>query len=229
MTSTSAPRQTIRFLAAFGLYFGVLWLMWNSWPVYPIKLFVVLLHEASHGIMAVVTGGSIREISVNPMQGGFCRCPGGNAFLTLSAGYLGSALWGAGFLIVARGATRLVRVVMGAVGVLILALSVFYTRSLFAMAFGLVSGGLLLALARFFGTGVNQLVLTVLGMTSCLYTVLDIKSDVLDRPELRSDARMLAELTGIPTVVWGTLWIALAGAVIWFLIRKEISHTGGSR
>jgi hypothetical protein len=43
--------------------------------------------------------------------------------------------------------------------------------------------------------------------------VLDIKSDVLERPELRSDAFMLAELTGIPTVVWGFLWISAALAV----------------
>ena len=40
--------------------------------------------------------------------------------------------------------------------------------------------------------------------------MLDIKSDILDRPELRSDARMLAELTGVPTLVWGGLWIAIA-------------------
>jgi hypothetical protein len=50
----------------------------------------------------------------------------------------------------------------------------------------------------------------VLGLTSCLYAVLDIKSDVLDRPELASDARMLAELTGIPTTAWGVLWVAVA-------------------
>ncbi|HIF24510.1 MAG TPA: M50 family peptidase, partial [Gemmatimonadetes bacterium] len=56
----------------------------------------------------------------------------------------------------------------------------------------------------------NQGVLLTLGLTSCLYAILDIKSDILDRPELRSDAAMLGEITGIHTVVWGGLWITVA-------------------
>ena len=49
----------------------------------------------------------------------------------------------------------------------------------------------------------------VIGLTSCLYAILDIKSDILDRAHLRSDAYMLAELTHIPTVAWGALWIVI--------------------
>jgi hypothetical protein len=56
-------------------------------------------------------------------------------------------------------------------------------------------------------------------MTSCLYAVLDIKSDVLDRPHLPSDAAMLAEATGIPTVFWGILWIGVALVVCTSLFR----------
>jgi len=49
--------------------------------------------------------------------------------------------------------------------------------------------------------------------------VLDIKSDVLDRPYLPSDAAMLAEATGIPTVFWGMLWIGVALVVCTRLVR----------
>ena len=59
-------------------------------------------------------------------------------------------------------------------------------------------------------SAVNQGILLTLGLTSCLYAILDIKSDVLDRPELQSDAAMLGDLTGIDTVVWGGLWITVA-------------------
>eukprot|EP00425_Heterocapsa_triquetra_P025156 CAMPEP_0195122230 /NCGR_PEP_ID=MMETSP0448-20130528/125969_1 /TAXON_ID=66468 /ORGANISM="Heterocapsa triquestra, Strain CCMP 448" /LENGTH=51 /DNA_ID=CAMNT_0040159715 /DNA_START=86 /DNA_END=237 /DNA_ORIENTATION=+ len=51
-------------------------------------------------------------------------------------------------------------------------------------------------MGRLFGEEVNDLVLKVIGLTSCMYAVLDIKSDVLDRPYLRSDASMMAEATG---------------------------------
>ena len=59
-----------------------------------------------------------------------------------------------------------------------------------------------------------------LGLTSALYAILDIKSDILDRPHLRSDAFMLSELTGIPTVAWGAIWIAAALAVTFLLFRR---------
>ncbi|NIP98609.1 MAG: M50 family peptidase, partial [Akkermansiaceae bacterium] len=62
--------------------------------IYPLKIFVVMLHEISHGMMSVATGGGIDRIVLDPQQGGACYCGGGNAFLTLSAGYLGSLVWG---------------------------------------------------------------------------------------------------------------------------------------
>ena len=59
-----------------------------------------------------------------------------------------------------------------------------------------------------------------LGLTSVLYAILDIKSDILDRPGLESDAHMLAELTGIPTVAWGVVWIAVALIAAGLLLRS---------
>ncbi|MGH7541647.1 MAG: M50 family metallopeptidase, partial [Gemmatimonadota bacterium] len=82
--------------------------------------------------------------------------------------------------------------------------------------FGLLFGAGLVAAAVKLGWEGNRLVLTVLGLTSCLYAVLDVKSDVLDRPGLPSDAAMLATLTGIPTLVWGILWI---GAAVLFCVQ----------
>lgn len=59
-----------------------------------------------------------------------------------------------------------------------------------------------------------------MGLTSCLYAVLDIKGDILDRPELPSDAWMLAQLTNIPTMAWGVAWIAIALNVsAWLFLR----------
>ena len=34
-------------------------LLWNTFLIYPIKLFVVLTHEISHGIAAIVSGGKL--------------------------------------------------------------------------------------------------------------------------------------------------------------------------
>ena len=209
-----------RFLVGFVAFFMALWFLWGTWVVAPLKLFVVLLHEISHGLMAVATGGAIEKIVVTSDLGGACYCGGGDAFLTLSAGYLGSLLWGAALVLLAarlgRGSSWVVGIIGGFIGLV----SVLYVRNPFGLLFGLGFGAALLAGARYLSPVANRRVLWSLGLTSCLYAVLDIKSDVLDRPELRSDARMLAEMTGVPTVVWGGLWIAAALFVCWLLVRR---------
>ena len=206
----ASTRRKLNFLAGFVAYFGTVWFLWDTAAVYPLKVFVVLLHEISHAVVAVATGGAIDRIVLDPNQGGACYCPGGNAFLTLSAGYLGSLAWG-GLLISAGQAKRInSRWVTGAAGLLVVGLTLAYVRSIFGFGFGLAFGVALVIGAAKLSPAVNQSVLLTLGLTSCLYAILDIKSDILDRPELRSDAAMLGDITGIPTVVWGSLWITVA-------------------
>jgi hypothetical protein len=222
---TTTTRTRLKDLGAFALYFIALWFLWDTVVVYPLKIFVVLLHETSHAFAALATGGTVERIVLDPQQGGACYCPGGNAFLTLSAGYLGSLLWGGAILLAAR--SRRVRpgLITGILGVLTLGLTLLYVRSGFGFAFGLVFAGALLLASRRASPSVNRMVATVLGLTSVLYAILDIKSDILDRPHLRSDAAMLGELTGIPTMVWGFIWITAALALAFGLVRKAYWET----
>ncbi len=219
-TKRTRGSERLRFVAGFAVYFLALWLLWNTPAVYPLKIFVVLLHEISHGIMAFATGGTIQEIVINADQGGACLCPGGSPFLTLSAGYLGSLLWGALLLALAMRGGRWARFGMAAVGLMVLGVGAFFVRTGFGLAFAVLFSAALLASARYLPDTLNRTLLTALGLTSSLYAILDIKSDILDRPHLESDARMLAELTHIPTLVWGVLWIGIALAVSWWLLSR---------
>ena len=202
-------RRRLRFVAAFVCYFGAIWLLWPSPVLYPLKLFVVLLHELSHGLAAVITGGSIERIVLLAEEGGATYTRGGSAFITLSAGYLGSLLWGLALMFAARGRPRVVRSTLLALAFLVLAATIAFVRNPFGIAFGIIFGGVLFVAARRLKTAAQAVILAVLGMTSALYALLDIRSDVLDRPHLPSDAYMLGELTGIPTAFWGVFWIAL--------------------
>jgi hypothetical protein len=207
------------------VYAIAVWFLWDTVFVWPVQMFVVLLHELSHGLVAIATGGTIREIGLSPDQGGFCRCPGGNAFLTLSAGYLGSLAWGALFIEVGRSGGRTSRVLLGLLGAGILALGLLTVRSGFAIFLCLAAGAaLVLAAFRLEAQG-RKLLLTALGLTSCLYAVLDIKSDILDRPGLPSDATALARMTGIPALVWGLAWITASLIVCAWLLRRAWSRT----
>ncbi len=185
--------------------------LWNTWAVYPLKILVVFFHELSHGLMAVITGGSITEIRVDAAQGGLCVTAGGNRFLTASAGYLGSLTLG-GIILVLATRTRYDQIIATVIGGLLILISLLFVRPIisFGILFGLLSGLAMIAAGRYLSEGGNDFILKVIGLTSCLYAVLDIKNDVLDRPYLRSDARMLAELTHLPTLFWGLVWITIA-------------------
>ncbi|MYI46007.1 MAG: M50 family metallopeptidase [Gemmatimonadetes bacterium] len=201
----SAARRKLTFLAGFALYFTALWLLWDTPAIYPVKIFVVMLHEISHGIASLATGGTIDKIILDPYQGGACHCGGGNAFLTLSAGYLGSLLWGVVLLGLAGSRRVSNHVLLTVVGGLVVLLTALYVRNGFGLTFGLGFGTALVIAGRKLGPVASKVILTALGLTSCLYAILDIKSDVLDRPHLQSDAAMLAEMTPLSTTAWGAV------------------------
>jgi hypothetical protein len=214
-------RRRLALLAGFAIYFSVLWYFWDSVLVYPLKIFVVLLHEWSHAVALLATGGTLDLIALDPYQGGATLGSEGNPFLYLSAGYLGSLVCGA-LIVTGSRSKRQVRprFLTAVVGGTTIALTLLSVRNPFGILFGLVFGTALLAASLKVPPLWNRRILLTLGLTSCLYAILDIKSDILDRPELRSDARMLSELTGVPTVAWGLLWITLALAASALLLRR---------
>lgn len=201
----------------------VVLVFWNSFIVYPLKIFVVFLHELSHGLAAVATGGSIERIELSPQQGGVCYTAGGIRFFVLSAGYLGSLMWGA-LLLVLSSRTRMNRGIVGVLGALTLLVTVIYVRSMFGFAYGLLAGAAMLLVAVKLPEKVSDVLVKVIGVTSCLYAVWDIGSDVLTRSIPDSDASQLARITFIPAVVWGVLWILVSLAVI--VLAMRVSFKG---
>jgi hypothetical protein len=69
-------------------------ILWDSSIIYPIKIFVVLLHEISHAIAAIVSGGSVESISLDLNLAGNTVTKGGNQILIALSGYLGSLIFG---------------------------------------------------------------------------------------------------------------------------------------
>lgn len=188
---------------------AVVYAFWSTVFVWPLRVFVVLLHEVSHGLAAVATGGRIVSIELSPAEGGLCTTAGGWPFVVTSAGYLGSALWGALFLVFGtRGRPRAHRALVGTLGAALAALTLAYVRNPFGFAYTLVAGVLLLGIARWLPDGASGFVLRLFGVTSLLYAPWDIVSDLILRSVASSDASALARMTGVPSVAWGVLWLA---------------------
>jgi hypothetical protein len=199
---------------------AVVYVFWSTVFVWPLRVFVVLLHEVSHGLAAVLTGGRIVSIELSPLEGGLCTTLGGWPFVIASAGYLGSALFGALFLVLGfRGRPRTHRTVTGVLGAALVLLTLVYVRSAFGFAYGLVAGALLLAVARWLPEGASSFVLRLLGVTSLLYAPWDITSDLILRSVPASDAGALARMTGIPALAWGVLWLVASLAIAWRALK----------
>jgi len=198
-----------------------LWFLWNTRVVYPIRILVTFLHESSHGLAAVLTGGHIDRITVSSNGSGLCFTRGGWRWVILPAGYLGSMLWGSVILILAF-RTRLEKFVSLALGLCLVFLTVFYVRSWFGFAAGLLIGAALASAGRWLPEGANEALLTCIGSASCLYAVFDIRD--ITRVVGPTDASMFsAEILPLPPAVWAVLWGALAVVCLAVALRVALA------
>ncbi len=201
---------------------------WDSMAVYPIKILTVFFHELSHGLAAVATGGSMHSIELTADQGGLCWTAGGIRWVVLSAGYLGSLIWGSGLLWLAA-KTRWDREIVQTLGLMMIGVTAVYVRTGFGIAFGLGFGLALLALARQFGETVCDQFLRYVGLTSSFYVILDIKSDLIDRNIPQSDAFRLGEMLHLPGWVVGVGWMVVAVWLTFRVLESTMKPDPGTR
>lgn len=202
---------------------------WDFVFMYPVKLFVVVLHEMSHGIAAVICGGRIEQIQIDPQIGGFCRFSmPDNPFFQIfvaSTGYLGSIFWGALILIIAA-RTRYDRYVSLVIGLIVLMLTVFFIREVFGIIFCLSFSIIMLLSYKYMPDWFNDYAIKFLGMASCLYAIVDIKDDLIVRSGIGSDADAIARLFGIPqmSVAIGVIWIIISLTIL--VVALKIAGEG---
>ena len=201
--------------------------LWDTVFIYPIKIFVVMLHEISHGLMAEMVGGDIIKIEINALIGGSCTStrPSGfmPSFMIASAGYLGSLFWGAIIFLIAAH-TDYDRYLTAFIGFGSLLITYYVIRSgeLFGIVFCTAFSLFMLVSARFLPLIFHDYLLKFIGITSCLYVVLDIKSDLITRSGIGSDADQIAQMTGIPSVLIGIIWITIAITIVYYMLKKSI-------
>ena len=197
---------------------AVVFALWATPVVLPLKLLVVFFHELSHALVAILTGGRVESFSVDFRQGGEVWTRGGSRFLTLSAGYLGSLAIGVGLLFAALKLHR-DRAILTVLGGVMWAVLLLYVRDIPAALICGLTGAALIAAGRVLSEPVCDLILRVIGLTSVLYVPYDIYDDTIRRSELRSDARMLAEEFFGTTMMWGGLWLVIALGVVYWCLR----------
>ena len=193
-------------------------LCWEHPILYPLKLLVVFFHESSHALATLLTGGTVKELVINQQQGGHVISQGGNQFIIISAGYIGSLLWGVA-IYMASVKSRHDKLLMFALGLSVIIITIIFSGSLFSLLFGLLSGAAMLLIAKYLTDTYNDFILRLISLTSMMYAPLDIYSDTILRSYLQSDAYLLAEYTGGSTLLWGCIWFVISAAVIFYCLK----------
>ena len=206
-------------LTLLALYF------WHSPLVQPVKLLVVLLHEMSHGLMALASGGTVHDIIITPQEGGACQSEGGNALLIAAAGYLGSMFFGCMILRAGRGGSG-VPISFALLTLLVLGAAVTVLHDSYSRTFAFSLAGSFIVVGLLAPSALGAIFLRAIGTVSCLYAMFDIYSDVLAESAtsgaLPNDAETFASLTGLPVQVVGIGWLAVSILFFLAILRSSL-------
>ena len=205
---------------ALGVFF------WSSPVLFPFKLLVVLMHESSHAVAALLCGGSVVSISVTPDEAGLTRSMMVPSLLrqvvVSSAGYVGSTLSGCVLLFTAARAKEArwpLVLLAGWTGLVAL----LWVRDGFTLLFTAAMTLALIAAARFAPALARRGLLVFLATFSALYALFDIRDDLLHLTSVgETDAVILSRETHVPAIVWGVGWGLVSVLLVFVTLRAVL-------
>ena len=214
-----------RLLLASALSVVVSFVPFASLLLYPLRLFVTFIHEGSHALAAILTGGQAHQIAVMPDASGVTLTSGGFAPLIVMAGYVGASAYGGAMLTLARrpGAAR---TVLGTSGIVIALVDLLLVPNVFQNPFGLgwgiaIAASLLLAAKRL-PAGAAELTAMFLGVQCVVNSLYDLRtlvglSTLVNGPV--SDAVLMSQIFPLPPIVWAVLWGTLSLVILGAALR----------
>lgn len=198
--------------------------------VWPLRMLATLVHEGSHGLMTLLTGGGIDSVVIRADGSGTLTSYGGIRVLILFAGYLGTSVFGFLLLISATN-VKLVRVILDIYGVLFILLVVFYGRfDPLTVIAGVAAGVFLVNVANKAGTHIAMFISAFLGANIVMESVNDLLYLIVasSRGLAESDAGYMASEFMLPAVFWAVCWMAMSISFLMYGSYLFLSRLRGS-
>ncbi len=219
--------MTTRLWIAAGLCLAVSLTPWGPLILYPFTLFTTWVHESGHAAAAVLLGGSVASITIQPDTSGLTRSlmPASTfaQAIVASAGYLTASVVGC-LLLAASRVDRRAKGILWTIGALMLVTLVLWIRNLFGAVVVVGWAAVLFLLAGKRATrGVAGWAMTVLAIQVSLNAVFDIRTLFFVRGA--SDAATMQRLTGAPSWLWAAAWMGISV----FLLFSTLRATRGGR
>ncbi len=218
--TATLPQTTVRNLLLAGLLTIALYFIpYAGFVTYPLRLLVTFIHEGSHALAAILTGGFPHSMAIQPDGSGVTYTSGGWGTIISSAGYLGATFYGAVLIAALRrgfpGRTLLL-VTGGIVGLM----TVLLTRNLFGFFWGgLLCTGLIIG-ARKLSPEITSWAAGFIGIQCILNALFDLRTlfTLTVQGSRENDAANMAHMTLIPAPFWAGLWIVTAFVMLAFVL-----------
>lgn len=201
----------------------------------PLNQFATLVHEFSHAIVTVLTGGHVSGMTIvadGAGHGGLTMSRGGIEFFSIQAGYLGTAIFGS-LLVYLSQFHKLSKGILVGIGSIIGMASIFFIApTLFSANFVQAFFSLLWAVAMsaatiYAGLKLKDSNANLLVLFLAIYTAMDslraisiVLTAAMFGSRIWSDATVMEQLFVLPAVFWSFLWATLSvvmlGTTVWF-------------
>jgi Peptidase M50B-like len=200
--------------------------------LYPIRLFVTLIHESGHAMAAVITGGQVSYLQIMPNGEGvtWARTSDLTAWVYISGGYLGAAAFGATLLAALKKAGW--KSTLRLIGAYVLAVTLLWAHNpadnLFTLLVGLGLSGILFACSRYLNAEWAGFAVAFLAVQCCLNALTDLRillylTTATDRD---NDAVFMAQRYPLPPVVWACIWMLMAAGIMVPALRYYLAPAG---
>jgi hypothetical protein len=207
-------------LATAALVSVALWFVpFAQYLLYPIRIFVTLIHEGGHAVATVLTGGSVAWITVDPDTSGLTQSLGGVFGLIAMAGYVGATAFGAFCLQLSRSrrGARSGLVLLGAITLLVTGLWVRpFGPGYFAFISGAAIGIGLIAASRKLSEQAAAFLLSLLSVQLCLNAIFDLRGLIYltTSTAARNDAVFMTREYGFTPWFWAFLWAGISLVIL---------------
>jgi hypothetical protein len=236
-----ARPQARLLIIATAITVAVWFIPYAEYAVYPIRLFVTFIHESSHALVALITGGSVKSLTIAADGSGVVYSASSSLFgvlFTSSAGYLGTTIFGVILLYLMRRNVSSQKVLFCLGGLLpffnFLSLDVGIGSIGFTVAVGLGLSVGLMALALYANPKIANFAIAFLAIQcltnalSDLKTLFFINAPLMGSDNISTDAGNMATATGVPAIVWTIMWIVISVGVIGLGIRMYMAARSAS-
>jgi len=176
-------------------------------------------HEISHGIAALISGGSIIRIQLFTNGAGLCTTQGGSRFLVSFSGYAGAIIWGVMIFYIAKLHQRVAQIFASLIIILLAITVLLWARDVLTLFICAVLIVLFVLSLKVSNLQRVQWLLQLAGMMVLLNSLYS-PFYLLDGRSL-GDGASLADLTMVPEFIWVFIWSAMGLATLYFLAKKS--------